>query len=163
MIETRTIHYEGARLEVLEFLADVWPHELPLDKWPSFCGPGSGWAEKLFPERICGVPVSCLCFDHDCTWPMCDGSLEDFVEANIRMYRNARRLVFAKIKWWRRPQAEAVSLFWLVMVMTTGVKLYESQIPDKVYNYPLDNPAVKKKLHRLAMTTLNYPQGDYAN
>ena len=155
-MDTRTIHYEGARLEVLSFLADLWPHEMPLDKWPSFCGAGDGLGDDLIPETICGINVSCLCFDHDCSWQVCDGTLKQFLQSNSRLYRNARSLVMKKIPWYHRPQAEATCLLWLSGVTLLGFAIYELQSSFYQPKNPTDNPAIREKLHRLAMASLSY-------
>jgi hypothetical protein len=161
MTTIKTIDYFGARLEVVEFLAEIWPYELPLDKWPSFCGLGDSWGDKWVPEKICGIPISCVCFDHDVSFSLADGSQKEFIKMNLRMYRNVRSLVIPNIKWWQRPKAESMCFIYFAVTTALGFRAYESQIPKQRYDHPLDNPEVHKKLHRLAMATLNYPGLNY--
>lgn len=95
MMKTVKIDYAGATIEVLDFVADRWPFELPSDKWPTFCGAGSGLGEKLVPDQIFGISVSHLCFDHDCGFCTGPDTQEAWHAHNKRLYRNLVATIIA--------------------------------------------------------------------
>lgn len=158
MIETTIIRYVGCNIEVPEFLAPLWPYELPIDKWPTFCGAGDGWGDRAVPDSICGVRIACICYEHDISWAITDGSFSEFMKSNLRLYCNARSLVLPRVKWWQRWWAESKCFFYFSGTCVLGHKVFLHQVSDsKYYEDNFDNPAVKEKLHRLAMATLDYP------
>jgi len=43
------ISYWGADLTIPDFLEPLWPHDLPPEAWPTFCGAGQGWGDAIVP------------------------------------------------------------------------------------------------------------------
>lgn len=146
--------YLGATLEIPEFLLHLWPDDLALESWPTYCGAGGGIGDWIVSDHICGVYVSPCCFVHDLDFSLLDNTWADFFAANMRFYTNLRALVYAladreKYSNWR---IEMGCLKFFVGVMTFGWRHFKRSA-NPVGN-PLDNATAKDKLHRLALATL---------
>lgn len=148
------IRYAGATLTIPEWLAPLWPYDLPLNRWPSFCGAGDGVGDAIVPESIRGVRVSPACFIHDVDWATSPDTISEFLASNFRLARNIRALILASsLPWWKKELAvvRAYTL-WLGGVTTIGALCFDPL--GESFVDPLDNPVVQEKLHRLALARL---------
>ena len=84
----------------------LWIEELPLvaptgylppcaklDKFPSCCGAGDGFAEKAVPETIYGLKVSAACHIHDNSWEVAEATWDDFHQTNSMFLRNLLSII----------------------------------------------------------------------
>ena len=95
MIEFTTIRYLGATLVIPAFLPPLWPYQMPIEKWPTFCGAGDGIGDKIVPDRIHGVQMAPACFTHDIEWAVTPNTLKAFMLANWHFLRNCLALIDA--------------------------------------------------------------------
>jgi len=153
-----TITYHGAKLTVPEWLASpkLWPYDLPLYRFPSFCGAGEGFGDRIVPEDIFGVCISPACFIHDVDWACSPDTIREFLAANFRFARNARSLILASsLPWWKKEIAVSRAYtFWLGAVTTIGALCF-NPLGESFAN-PLDNPDVQTKLRKLATARIDY-------
>ncbi len=142
--------YQGAYLEISAFLVPLLPLDLPLRKWPTFCGPGSGLGDRLVPDFIgkeCIAYIQIACLQHDLDWALADGSREDYERANMRFLRNLRSLVRTQIDD-EEVLDEALwdcEVYYMFVASPIGYGRYKPTGPD-----PATNPVVREKLRRLA-------------
>jgi hypothetical protein len=143
-METTTVNYAGAELDVPLFIANDWPFDLPLTAWPSFCGAGKGFGDWVVPDVVCGVLSSCVCYEHDCSWAVAPVNFPGFLAANVRFYKNLRSLVLANydpdpephdVNWSLRPIGLAtpgriVQNLWL-SARNVGRKLGRTRVETK--------------------------------
>lgn len=150
-------YYRGALLIIPEWLVPLWPYDLPLNRWPSYCGAGDGAGDWIVPESIRGVRVSPACFIHDVDWATSPDTISEFLAANFLFFLNCRSLINAcsSISWFAKKHAiiRAATL-WLGGVTTIGALCFDP-LGESFVN-PLDNPVVKEKLHRLAMARIEW-------
>lgn len=148
------IQYFGAEIEIAEFLLHLWPDELALKDWPTFCGAGSGPGDWFVSDYICGVYVSPCCFQHDIDFSALDSTWGNFFNANMRLYLNLRAFVYANVdrKRYSNRRIEASCLKYFSGVMLFGWKHFKKKIDPQ--GAPLEDKTVKEKLHRLASATL---------
>lgn len=52
------VEYYGAKLTMPSFLVALFPVDLPAKKWPTFCGAGGGFGDRVVPDRIHGVRLA---------------------------------------------------------------------------------------------------------
>jgi len=90
------INCHGAMVEVFDFAHRIWPFDLPLEKWPSFCGAGNGLGDRLVPEKAHGVCLSPACFQHDLDYAISPRVWAAFCAANYRFLRNSISLALAQ-------------------------------------------------------------------
>lgn len=151
------IEYGGAVLEIPDFLAPIWPHDIPLDAWPTFCGAGQGLGDMLVKDRRCGVWTAPVCFIHDVEWTVGEASWLFAVESNLRLYRNIRALMLANYDQRRystaRVEREAVKVLFGV---TYGIFRHFEPTPDaqgpphySSLDWPFCHPHMQKLLARL--------------
>jgi len=146
------IDYLGAQLEIVDWLAAMWPHDLPLDKWPSFCGAGRGIADWVVPESLYGAIVAPACLGHDIDWIVAPDSYWGFQTANNRFLRNLNALCKIQLNGWQYIASKFGCLRYWSVVSTIGLNHFE---PSYVLDtYPMDNTDIGQKLHRLAMARL---------
>lgn len=154
------INCHGAMLTIPEFLRPLWPYMLPLDKWPSFCGAGDGWGDRLVPEKVHGVCISPACFIHDVDWALSPDSVTGFLASNWRLLCNARALIMASnLPWWRKQMAVArVAGLYLVAVSTVGTLYFDGLLDgDEWDGIEISNPTVADRMRKLAKAAYGYP------
>lgn len=143
----------GAILEMPGWLAHMWPYDLPLDKWPTFCGAGRGLGDWLVPDSIYDAQIAPACFVHDIDWIVSPDSYRGFQAANNRFFCNLWALCRAQLPYNKLPLALLGCLRYWSVVSTVGMKAFN---PSYVLDtYPADNKEIRAKLHRLAMARLN--------
>lgn len=161
MLNVSEINCHGAVLLAPSFLVDLWPHELPLKDWPTFCGAGDGVGDKLVPDTMCfnnwfgghsTAYINPACFIHDITSAICDHTVEDFQFSNRLMLKNSISLVNSQLNFIHAWAARRRCVFYYRSVDVFGWFFFE---PDGVD--PYSNPTVKSKLQRLAYASLNIP------
>lgn len=144
----------GAKLEVYDFLADLWPHNLPLKKWPSFCGAGCGIGDLIVPDTLFfgHLHLAPACYMHDVEWILCDPTIKAFHAANDRLRRNLKALADAQLcSPWNGIAKALIANEYHFAVDTVGWLHFKTMEFDKVNTPdPLDNPSVRDKIHRLA-------------
>lgn len=149
MVEYIKIEYAGAEIEIPKFLLRYWPHNLPLAKWPSFCGAGQGLGDTIVPDELCGVRIAAACFIHDIDWAISDSTDTWFLKSNARFFFNLRSLLIAnsrKSRW----RIEWQSLMYLLGVTVFGHKCFErGGEPGVLVSNPEDNPVVQDRILRL--------------
>jgi hypothetical protein len=112
------IDFEGATLDIHPLLANAWPKDLPSYEWPTFCGAGSGIGDKIVPETICDVSVSCCCADHDIRWSIADDTWSAAIAANWIFYQNLSAFVWANCdrEKYFRAKVESICFWWFLAV-----------------------------------------------
>ena len=146
-----SINCHGSMIEVYAFLRPLWPFELPLDRWPTFCGAGDGFGDWIVPDTFHGECVSPACLQHDLDWILCENSISGFLRSNFRLYRNLRSLALPKLSGITRLRAELDCVIYFAAVSTVGKKFFKADPDDRiVVEDPLDHPTVQSKLRRLA-------------
>ena len=157
-MEIVQINYAGALLEAPAFLAEknhragpLWPFDLPLAAWPTYCGAGDGLGDWLVSDTICGVRVCPACFIHDIEWAIARRSYRGFQDANNRLLRNLNALTAAHhLAGVKAAEARTrAGLYWAVVSGPFGWLNFEPTGQD-----PDTNPVVKAKLQRLARAKL---------
>lgn len=147
-----TIETHGATLEMPGWLAELWPkdYDLPLEKWPTYCGAGEFWGDWLVPDICCWVNISPACLVHDIDFATLPRTWANFMTANWRLYRNIRALVWAHVdrENWSAIKVERRCLVYLVGTMIGG---WGDFTPKPELDWFL-NSLVLKKLNRLART-----------
>ena len=147
------IEYAGAGLEIPSFLVPLWPYNMPLHSWPSYCGVGNGLGDWIVPEKMRGAIVSPACFVHDIMWAIADGSWWQFQFTNNIFRRNCEALVFAQLQGWDCLMANIrCELYWIAVSSPIGWSNHNPAGPD-----PYKNPVVREKLNRLARRHLGIP------
>ena len=147
------IEYSGAKLNIHPLLALVWPYDFPYQKWPTFCGAGSGLGDRIIPEYICKVRVSCVCGDHDIRWSVSEDSFAEALKANWILYQNLRVFVWQncdKTKY-KKSTIEFWCLWWFRAVCW-GAMFHFSPLGGG----DTGNPEVNEKLARLDAAILKY-------
>lgn len=94
-MKTTYSDYDGVRLIVPDDPRFFWPVQPPTE-FPSCCGAGEGWKEKLVPDTIFGVCISPVCWIHDRMYEFSKPLLSDFYQANDVFLVNMVRLLRAK-------------------------------------------------------------------
>ncbi len=92
-MKTKKILIQGVLLEVP--IQYVPPHGR-LDSFKNCCGAGDGWGEKLVPDTIWGLNISCACHIHDFSWEIADATTEDFKQTNTMFINNIRAIIDAR-------------------------------------------------------------------
>lgn len=151
-----TIIYNKAKLTVPLWLESLWPHDLPMHRFPSFCGAGEGFGDMIVPEDIFGVCISPACFIHDVDWACSPDTISEFLAANFRFARNIRALILSSsLTWWKKEIAVVRAYtFWLGAVTTIGALCFDPL--GESFTEPLDNPEVQAKLRRLAKARIQW-------
>ena len=146
------INCHGANLTVPEFLVPSWPYDLPLDKWPTFCGSGEGWGDAIVPDRIHGVPIGPAGLCHDIEWACSSRNLSAFMGSNGRFFLNITALIQASnLPTWEMIRALIkAGVIYLAAVSTMGVLFFSwfSKRRREDLN-PFENPTVKSRLAKL--------------
>lgn len=140
-----TIDYRGATLEAPDWLAPLWPHDLHMDNWPSFCGAGEGVGDWLVPESLYGACISPACFIHDIDFACNPRTRSAFQSANNRFARNIEALVAVQLTGAQRYFATAGAVRYWFFVTMFGWKHFN---PEGIN--PWQNKTVREKLNRLA-------------
>jgi hypothetical protein len=149
------VEYHGAVICVPYFLERMLPEALPLQHWPTFCGAGNGFGDRIVPDWVKRVCISPECFVHDIDWAIADGSWRAFQAANNRFLKNliSRFLSVLNGMMLVRSLSWAVG-YWFVVSSPVGWLNY---CPcGKAWD---ENPVVREKLHRLIMAEINYCSG----
>ena len=149
----------GATLIIPEFLVPLWPHELPLDKWPTFLGAGQGWGDAIVPDSLHGVYLNPAGLCHDIEWACSEKNFSAFMGANGRFFLNMVSLILvSNLTTWTMIRAliEAGTIY-LTAVCTMGFLFFSwfSKNRNEDIN-PFQNPIVKDRLHRLATARNKY-------
>lgn len=161
MIEFAKIRYLGATLISPTFLVPLWPYQMPIEKWPTFCGAGEGFGDNIVPDHIHGVQMAPACFLHDIEWAVTANTLGAFMTANYHFLRNCLALIGASdLSWCRKQLARVRCLGYFSAVSTIGAICFKADPEDLVEVEDLyTHPVVKAKLHRLAMADLGVGAG----
>ena len=152
---TVNIQHDGIPIQVPTFLVanDLWPYQLPLQKWPTYCGAGEGLGDYVVPDHIFGVSIAMACFIHDCEYAVNDRNWLSFCAANDRLRRNIKSIVDAKLDAPECIAGHAVADEYFLAVMTFG---WPNFTPDAPVEKWFESKILKEKLHRLAMADLNH-------
>lgn len=155
MSQHAQIVYCGAKLTVSSFLIenDLWPFDMPLAAWNTFCGAGEGWGDALVPDTIHVVNISPACFQHDIDFCVSGRNWIAFMAANKRFRKNIVALTDAHLEGFHRYEAQVMAYAYYAAVTRLG---WPSFCPDATPETWAESPAVKSKLHRLAMLNLQY-------
>lgn len=149
-----TIQIQGCDLETTEFLAEFLCQclELPLSKWPTYCGPSNGFGDWAVPDVFFGAFINPVCLGHDIEWALCSNSFMAFLKANIRLAKNAWNFCKVQLKdrsWIIRSRAFCRCIVYGLSVTIPG-RVFFHEMPDSTID-PLENPVVKDRLHKLVM------------
>lgn len=141
--------YHGANLHLLSEIAEIFPTDLPLDRWPSYCGAGRK-GDRLVPEYVCGVCVSCVCYLHDIDWAVADGWRES-LQANTRLYTNLKNLVLANYdeSHYTKLDVEFLCLTYYIGTNIGTFLCFDKSEPDTENIFPFNYSQVREKTDRL--------------
>ena len=116
----------GADLMVPEFLVPLWPHDLPPEAWPTFCGAGSGWGNAIVPDKIGKAYLNPAGLCHDVEWACSEKNLSAFMGANGRFFLNCVALILASdLDLWPKIKVmTTVSGLYFTAVSTMGVLFF---------------------------------------
>jgi hypothetical protein len=143
-MQTTKILHQGISLEIPIFLKDIWPYELTLRQWPSFCGVGSGLGDRIVPDAFFfGMAIlKPACFIHDICWCICPNTKAGFDQSNKIFRDNLMSLTDAQLMWPFTIMARHRCDVYYELVSTVG-RLYFSANNNK--------DCVNKKLKRLGI------------
>jgi hypothetical protein len=127
------------------WLAQLWPHDMLLDEWPTFCGPGNSLGDWTIPDEIHGVKVCATCFIHDCMWSTSIDSYASFQAANNVFLKNLLSTVKSQLSGIKRQLAYVRCLLYFAAVSTVGMIHF-----CPFCRNPYSNPEIREKLNRLA-------------
>lgn len=144
-----TIEYGGTFLDLPDFLVNIWPFDLPLDGWPTFCGAGEGFGDWIVPDEIYDVPIRHICFLHDIAWAITEPNFGAAMQANWDMYQRVRRTVLANYDD-KRYSEKRVEVRCLAYLLGTIVGVRRNFKPDGTYQDPFASPTVRARLRKLA-------------
>jgi len=153
------ISYWGADLTIPDFLESLWPHDLPPEAWPTFCGAGQGWGDAIVPDKIGKVYLNPAGLCHDVEWACSAKNLSAFMGANGRFFLNCVELVLATdlAVWPKIKMLTSVTGIYLTAVSTMGILFFSWFTKNRKEDVnPLENPTVKDRLKRLATARNNY-------
>ena len=146
------IAHRGAILTIPDFLAPLWPYDLPPDRWPTFCGAGQGWGDQIVPDSIQGVSISPAGLCHDVEFSVSAKTISAFMGANGRFFLNIVNLILVSdLETWKMIKAliKAGALY-LTAVSTMGLLFFNWFAGDKKEDLnPFANPTVIDRLLRL--------------
>ena len=154
------ITHRGAILTIPDFLAPLWPYDLPPDRWPTFCGAGQGFGDAIVPDTIQGVIISPAGLCHDIEFSVSAKTISAFMGANGRFFLNIVALIMASdlLPVWKKIKAlmKAGALY-LTAVSTMGVLFFSWFSGSKKEDTdPFKNPTVIDRLRRLAKARNDY-------
>lgn len=139
-----TIDCFGSQLEVQDWLAPLWPYELALEDWPTFCGAG-GIGDLFVPDELCGVNISPACFVHDIDFAVLPREWWEFQQANNRLYCNMIAVLNSNIQNKKQlAKAKREARWYWIGVSVFGWKHFTPENPN-----PWSNPVVRDRLNRL--------------
>lgn len=146
MIRTyNTLEYLGATLEMPSWLMPLWPVDMPLAEWPTFCGAG-GIGDILVPDDIIGVHISPACFIHDIDFATLPREWWPFQQANNRLYSNIVALVESQITdAVKLKKAKRSAMRYWIGVSVFGWRHFTPESGN-----PWQNSTVRDRLNRLA-------------
>ena len=84
-----TSNYKNITL-IIPAVGFIWPQQTP---FPSCCGYGSSFQEKVIPDNFYGVNVSPACWVHDQMFALADPTWKDFYLANDTFIHNLKQIV----------------------------------------------------------------------
>ena len=151
----KLIRYANAYLEISAFLVDndLWPFDMPIDSWPTYCGAGEGLGDYIVPDHILGVCIAPACFQHDIEYAVNNRNWLAFVAANRRLRGNIIQLTDAHLSGVEKYEAWVIAEDYFAAVMAFG---WPNFTPDATLDTWQQSKIVKEKLHRLAMHNLQY-------
>ncbi len=143
---------ESITLIVPEFLVEWWPHHLPLDRFPSFCGAGTGVGDVIVPEKNWGLSMSPACFVHDICWPIAQPTWADFHQSNSMFMHNCQALVEARSRFPLKQLRMYRAVTYFNAVDTLGETFFWAEKNSSPFcENPLDHPVVLEKLARVGV------------
>lgn len=107
--------------EEFEFL------NLPIQRYPSFCGAGKGIGDLIVPETIGGMKCSHICHVHDESFYLCSPTYAGFTKSNIMfafnlaVYLSSKKSGFFKTSW-----RLVKGCVYVIAVSTFGWKFFKS-------------------------------------
>ena len=148
------IPFNGALLNIHEYLIDSWPFDFPAERWPTFCGAGKGLGDWAVPEKLCGVPNQPCCYDHDVRWAAAANVREALI-ANFILYSNVRANTLANYnqRIYSRRFVESACL-----VVLAGVTLGTIFHFDPINQDIEVNVEVKDRMDRLQIAYVKYKE-----
>jgi hypothetical protein len=152
-METEALSIEGIELVVPAFLVQWWPHQLPLEEFPSFCGAGGGLGDAIVPETCYGLRLSASCFIHDISWLVAEASWAAFHQSNSMFLHNSLAIIQARSRFPLKQLRAYRAVTYFNAVDTLGATYFwEEKRQGDAWDDPLDHPLVLEKLARVGMT-----------
>ncbi|SHH33037.1 hypothetical protein [Desulfofustis glycolicus] len=154
-METKALNVEGIELVMPVFLVQWWPHQLPLDRFPSFCGAGGGLGDALVPENCYGLPLSPACFVHDISWRVVEATWAGFHQGNSMFLHNNLAIINARSRFPLKQLRAYRAVTYFNAVDTIGAKYFwDDKWQFGTYEDPLEDPIVLEKLARVGVEPL---------
>jgi len=119
----KTVHLEGVPL-----LApmDFEPAAESFAGYPSYCGAGDGWGDRLIPETLLGLSVSPACHIHDKTWDRWQGVV-GFLLGNALFLVNMISIIYHRSAFLLRPYRFGRAILYFIGVTTFGRSVFFSK------------------------------------
>ena len=148
------VRYAGIELEMSEALAAQWPFELPLSKFPTFCGIGHGVGDALVPDTIFGARLCPACLIHDFDWAYVNNTRQEFLVTNKRLLKNLISCVNFQLYGSELGLAKVVVYGYYVAVSTIGWLRFK--FPTILSTNTLKTTSIESKI-----LLLGYAKRDY--
>lgn len=156
------VRCDKAILSAPAWIEKLWPSDFPSEKWPTFCGAGNGFGDKIVPDKIHNVSISPECFIHDIGWATSADTIREFLAENWWLAVNiGAQILASELSWWLKELA--VLRAWVVYFMavsTIGIFSFDPMHAEE--EKPLENAIVQERLRRLANAyyDINYTIND---
>ena len=124
-MKTKLEIFDGVSLRVPDNDYFMWPH--PTFKgFPSCCGPGEGWGNRLVPESVFRINLSPACWIHDEMFSWRDKTWINFYYANAVFMANCFEINRVKSKSKIRETLRIPFIYIYVKSVNTaiGAKLF---------------------------------------
>ena len=149
-MDTSTILIEGCELIIPTSIKKFWPTQIAIDDFPSFCGAGNGFGDRIVPEKTIGLKVSPACFVHDLSWEICELSWAGFHQSNSIFLHNLQQIII------NRSSSEILKMIRLYRAVTyfnavdsVGAHFFWER---KETLDPRKNPVVQEKFALVGVT-----------
>jgi len=156
-----------AKLAMPRFLVEHLPDPktFPLSAWPSYCGAGKGFGDRIIPDTQLGVMLAICCLIHDIDWSgLFKQGWVHCMESNWRLMKNIEALLRANVDYEYYTEKEIVAVartyFWGVTI--GSFRHYKAgAVLTAPVSSPMDHIVVKQKIQRLRDKYTLYLKTEY--
>jgi len=87
VMQTKVENFDGVDLRIPVSHLFFWP-ATTFDTFPTCCGPGEGWGDRLVPDSILGLKISPACWVHDRMFEAEEKTWNNYYYSNSVMLTN---------------------------------------------------------------------------